>query len=99
MHDTLGGRQVLIVFDDRSLTAVAFDRTVGDEPLTFELVEAVDGDLLLGDQETGSLWSGASLVWRARVGWPGRRWYSCPLSTPSGSPGATSTREPQSLTT
>ena len=60
VHDSLGGRDLVIVHDVRSGTAVAFDRRVEDRLLTFKLIESVAGDLLLRDRETGSVWSGLS---------------------------------------
>lgn len=58
VHDTIGGRNLMVVYDGRSGTAVAFDSEVDGQQLTFTLAEHVDGDILLRDQETGSLWSG-----------------------------------------
>ena len=59
LHDSLAGRDLVIVYDGRSGTAVAFDRRVDGRLLTFELVSPVDG-LQLRDQETGSIWAGLS---------------------------------------
>ena len=60
VHDTVGGRDLVIVYDDRSGTAVAFDRRVEGLLLTFEPAGLVEGDLLIRDKETGSVWSGLS---------------------------------------
>ena len=60
VHDTVGGRDLVIVYDDRSGTAVAFDRRVEGRRLTFEQAGLIDGDLLIRDEETGSIWSGLS---------------------------------------
>ena len=60
VHDTVGGRDLVIVYDDRSGTAVAFDRRVEGQLLTFEPAGLVEGDLLIRDKETGSVWSGLS---------------------------------------
>ena len=60
VHDTVGGRDLVIVYDDRSGTAVAFDRRVDGQRLTFEPAGLVEGDLLIRDEETGSVWSGLS---------------------------------------
>ena len=60
VHDSVGGRELVIVYDGRSDTALAFDREVDGRLLTFELVGPIDGDLLLRDTETGSTWSGLS---------------------------------------
>ena len=57
--DSVAGRDLVIVYDGRSGTAVAFDRRVDGRLLTFELVSPLDG-LQLRDQETGSIWSGLS---------------------------------------
>ena len=60
VHDTVGGRDLVIVYDDRSGTAVAFDRRVEGQRLTFEPAGLIEGDLLIRDEETGSVWSGLS---------------------------------------
>ena len=60
VNDRLGGRDLLIVYDDRSGTAVAFDRSSGGRPLTFELVALTSGNIELRDLETGSVWAGLS---------------------------------------
>ena len=60
VNDRLGGRDLLIVYDDRSGTAVAFDRSTGDRPLTFELVALTSSNIELRDLETGSVWAGLS---------------------------------------
>ena len=56
----MGGQDLVIVYDDRSGTAVAFDRRVDGQRLTFEPAGLVEGDLLIRDEETGSVWSGLS---------------------------------------
>jgi hypothetical protein len=58
VHDRIGERDLVVVNDGRSGTAVAFDREVEGRLLTFELVERVPGDILLRDLETGSVWAG-----------------------------------------
>ncbi|MCH7811940.1 MAG: DUF3179 domain-containing protein [Chloroflexi bacterium] len=60
VNDSLGDRALVVVYDDRSGTAVTFDREVDGRPLTFELERALPSDVLLRDLETGSLWSGLS---------------------------------------
>ena len=60
VHDTIGGRGIVIVYDERSGTAVVFDRLLDGDLLTFEFVRFADGDLLMRDTDTGSLWSGLS---------------------------------------
>jgi hypothetical protein len=60
VHDTIGGREIVIVYDERSGTAVTFDRQLNGDVLTFEFERFADGDLLLRDTATGSIWSGLS---------------------------------------
>ena len=60
IHDTIAGRGIVIAYDERSGTAVVFDRRLDGDLLTFEFVRFADGDLLMRDTETGSLWSGLS---------------------------------------
>ena len=60
VHDTVGGRGIVIVYDERSGTAVVFDRQLDGDLLTFEFERHVEGDLLLRDTATHSLWSGLS---------------------------------------
>ena len=57
-NDKLGDLDLVIVFDDRSTTAVAFERTIAGRVLTFDVLAPVEGDLQLRDVETGSVWSG-----------------------------------------
>ncbi len=60
VHDSLGGSHIVIVYDDRSGTAVAFDATLDGESIEFGFVRFEDGDVIVRDAETGSLWSGLS---------------------------------------
>ncbi len=50
----------MVVYDDRTDTALAFDREVDGRLLSFELLDLAAGDVLLRDRETGSTWSGLS---------------------------------------
>ena len=57
VNDTFAGEDVLIFFDATTGTALAFDRSPGDKPLTF----SIEGDpagarTVLIDTETGSRW-------------------------------------------
>ena len=58
INDSLGGSALLIVFDPRSTTAVAFDRGLEGRTLTFVQVASETGEPLVEDTETGSVWSG-----------------------------------------
>ena len=60
VNDRLGGRDLVIVYDDRSGTAIAFDRRIGGRSLTFELVALTSSNIELRDLETGSVWAGLS---------------------------------------
>ena len=58
INDVFAGRDLLVVFDERSQTGQIFQRTADDRSLTFELLELADGDVIVKDRETGSTWSG-----------------------------------------
>ena len=60
LNDTLAGRDLVVVFESRSGTAVAFDRRLDGRTLTFESADDGEGGIGLRDKETGSLWSGLS---------------------------------------
>lgn len=60
VQDTVGGHEVVIVFHERSNTAVVFDAEIDGEPAVFQLDRHTDSDLILKDEATGSLWSGLS---------------------------------------
>ena len=60
VNDTIAGRDLVVVFQSRSGTAVAFDRRVHGRTLTFDFVDSAGGNVQLRDSETGSLWSGLS---------------------------------------
>ena len=62
INDSFAGRELLVVFDDRSATGQVFERTGDGRSLTFELLRAAEGDVLIRDLETGSTWSGLSGV-------------------------------------
>ncbi len=57
INDTFAGRDLLVVFDERSQTGQIFQRTVDGRSLTFEPAAPSDGDVLVRDRETGSTWS------------------------------------------
>jgi hypothetical protein len=59
VNDSLGYRDLLVVFDRDAATGVAFDRAVGGRALIFDLApDAPEGLLAIRDRETGTLWSG-----------------------------------------
>ena len=58
INDSLGDSALLIVFDARSTTAIAFDRSLEGRTLTFVRVASETGEPLVEDTETGSVWSG-----------------------------------------
>ncbi|MCH7864473.1 MAG: DUF3179 domain-containing protein, partial [Proteobacteria bacterium] len=60
VHDIIGGTDIVIVYDERSGTAVAFDAELDGDSVQFDFVRFDDGDLILRDVATGSLWSGLS---------------------------------------
>lgn len=53
INDFYDGDPTLITYDALGQAAVAFDRTVGGAPLTFEAVD----ESTMTDRETGSVWS------------------------------------------
>ena len=57
VNDDVGGRAVLVVHDADGEMAIAFDRVLGDETLSFELVEQSVFPFHVRDLETGSLWT------------------------------------------
>ena len=60
VHDTIGGSDIIIVYDERSGTAVAFDAELNGDSVQFDFERFDEGDLILRDKSTGSLWSGLS---------------------------------------
>lgn len=56
VNDTVGGRPVVVVFDEDAEMAIAFDRRVDGETLTFEVV-AGGFPFRLRDAETASEWT------------------------------------------
>ena len=61
VHDTLGDRPVVIVFDPVSETAVAFEASSGDDLANLTLLGPQDdGNPLLVDEETGRQWNAFS---------------------------------------
>ena len=58
VNDTFAGEDVLIFFDPTTGTALAFDRSTGDKPLTFSIDgEPAGARTVLIDEETGSRWT------------------------------------------
>ena len=57
INDLLGDFAVLVIFDEASTTAVAFDRDVEGRTLTFRSLDS-DAGPVVEDDETGSTWSG-----------------------------------------
>jgi hypothetical protein len=55
VNDDFAGRAVLITYEGSSSTAVAFDRTIDSQVLTFSVVDSTD--FILVDSETGSEWN------------------------------------------
>lgn len=59
VNDEISGRRLVVVFSSNSKTATVFDRRLGDRILTFkEKGKPAPGELLITDNETGSLWRG-----------------------------------------
>ena len=58
VNDTYAGEDVMIFFDTATGTALAFDRSPGDTPLTFSIEGEPNGTAtVLVDEETGSKWT------------------------------------------
>ena len=55
VNDFVADQPVLVYFDSQTATALAFDRTLDGQVLTFELLETEDGDYLV-DEQTGTKW-------------------------------------------
>ena len=68
INDSYNGQSIVVTFDRTAGTTAIFNRSVGSRALTFELTEDTgglaagegEGEVLLRDQETGSIWGGAS---------------------------------------
>ncbi len=56
-NDRIGDRPVLIAYDSKALTAVAFDPTVDGRVLRFEAGGVLNGNAVARDLETFTLWS------------------------------------------
>ena len=57
VNDAVAGEDVLVFFDAHTGAALAFDRSPGDEPLTFRVEgEPAGARTVLIDEETGSRW-------------------------------------------
>lgn len=59
INDRVGNRDVVVLFEPASQTAIPYDRVVGSRRLTFGRVDdpLVDSPLVLADLETGSHWN------------------------------------------
>jgi len=57
VNDTIGQTPVLISFCEQCSAASAFRRSINGELLSMKTVGVYNGTILLGDRETGSLWS------------------------------------------
>jgi len=57
VNDDVNGRAVLVVYDAAGEMAIAFDRVLGEQTLSFELVEESAFPFHVRDIETGSLWT------------------------------------------
>lgn len=55
-NDLLADRGVLVLFDQRAQLALAFERDVAGQRLSFEVVEATAFPFQIRDRETGTLW-------------------------------------------
>ena len=55
MNDVFEGAEIVVVRDEASRSAGAFNRRVGDRVLTFEQGDAGNSEMV--DAETGSTWS------------------------------------------
>ncbi len=58
VNDTFAGRDLLVVFHDRSQAGQIFLRMVDGRSLTFDRVEGTGTDVIVRDRETGTTWSG-----------------------------------------
>ena len=79
INDDVNGRQIVVVWDEPSQLAIAFDRVLGDRTLGFELVEptgfpSVSGSHQPQDHEWGP--RGEGFLTAARVAFWGHRFVS-----------------------
>ncbi len=56
INETFAGRAVLVLFDGEAQMALAFDRDVSGQRLSFEVLEDTGFPFRVRDRETGSLW-------------------------------------------
>lgn len=54
LNETVAGAQIVIFYDARAVSAIAFSRVVGDQVATFERIDG--SEFLVRDSETGSTW-------------------------------------------
>lgn len=58
INDRVGDRDLLVLFDRQTATAIPYSRTVGDQVLSFRALDRQDAlPLVLADAETGSEWN------------------------------------------
>ena len=61
LNDSFAGAPIVVTFDTEGGTTLVFDRSVGGRVLSFELIEERgDGQILMRDLETGSIWGSAA---------------------------------------
>ena len=85
INDRLGNRDLLVIFDRHSRTAIPYSRRIGGLTLTFGLLDRKgDLPLTLADFETGSEWNmlgqavGGTLIGTQLMQWPAYNsmWFS-----------------------
>ena len=85
INDRLGNRDLLVIFDRHSRTAIPYSRRIGGLTLTFGLLDRKgDLPLTLADFETGSEWNmlgqavGGTLIGAQLIQWPAYNsmWFS-----------------------
>ena len=98
INDHFAGKDLLVTFDPTSETGVVFNRRVDGRTLNFQPLNQDDstGEIsLIQDSETGTVWQALTGI---AIDGPlqGTVLVREPSTTPSGSPGATSTRRRRS---
>lgn len=58
VNDSFAGQELLVVFEPESAAAKAYARRIDGELLSFSPVAGRDSEVLVRDQESGSLWNG-----------------------------------------
>lgn len=54
VNDSIGGTELLVVFDESRAASAVFDRTLGEQTLTFKIAGSSE---MISDNETGSTWN------------------------------------------